>query len=357
MTANRTLPLLVTVGLTLAACSGAPGQGPVVLSEEAGLAFGRYLDANKDKGFALSEDGRAHGFVWCALDSCRDGAMGLEAVQNCDLQRRQMSTSDRPCRVFAVGNDVVWDGEVTLPDTSAAYHLNVANDASHRGPAESLGAVIYIPGNGDEDLPPDDADVPIYVQAMQHNGWDTFKVVTSNAELDLGRSHKRAVEGVARHIATLRARGYKRVVTASQSFGSWVSLLGGANPDIWADASIASVPSCCGPRVWKGQPNYQFLKNRSELVPVLGALKTPTIIIFFDGDDDFDPGGRGEVAKTALAANGIPHYVIDKPKGMSGHSAAWTRAFYEQFGSCVSAFAAGDVDSPVCSASQLAADG
>ena len=354
MTACRSLPLLVTAGLVLAACSAAPGQGPVTLSEDAGLAFGRYLESSKDKAFAVSEYGLAHGFVRCALDSCGSGALGREAAHNCDAQRRRQGTSGRPCRVFAVGNDVVWDGAVTLPDTSAAYHLNVANGAKHRGPAESLGAVIYIPGNGDEDLPPDHAAVPVYVQAMQHIGWDTFKAVTSNAELDLGRSHERAVEGVAQHIATLRAQGYKRVVTAAQSFGSWVSLVGGANPDIWADASIASVPACCGPRVWDGLPNYQFLKNRSELVPVLGALKTPTIVIFFDGDDDFDPGGRGEVAKTALAANGIPHYVIDEPEGLSGHSAAWTREFYERFGGCVIDFAAGDVDSTACAAMQLA---
>ncbi len=357
MTATRSLPLLAMAGLLLAACGASTGQGPVTLSHDVGLAFDRYLDSEEDKAFAISSDGQVHGLVWCGRDSCSDGAMARDAKYDCDVRRSRSLGSAQTCRLFAVGNEVVWQGDVTYPDVAADYRLNVAEDAQHRGPAESLGAVIYIPGNGDDDLPPDDAAVPVYVEAMQAQGWDTFKVVTNNASLGLGRSHERAVDGVAGHIADLRRRGYKRVVTAAQSFGAWVSLLGGAHPEIWADASIASVPACCGPKVWEGVPNYSFLRNRTELGPVLSELRTPTIIMFFNGDDEFEPGGRAEITKSTLAENGIPHYVIDKPDGLSGHSAAWTKEFHDQFGGCVAEFAAGHVDSPACAAIQMAADG
>ena len=352
---SSTCSMLAAAALALAACQ-TTGQGPVELSRSTAAGFDKYKEVDfPEKAFAISEDGKAYSYVWCRHASCYGGTMATEAIARCDKRRRKDDISDQPCRVFAVGNTVVWNGEVTAPDTVAAYQLNVAEGTTLRGAAEALGAIIYAPGNdSDIDLPADDNRVPIYVSSMQARGWDAFKVVTNNDQLRGQLGHRRAAEGISKHIAMLRAQGYRRVVVAGQSFGAWVSLVGGANPETWADANIAAVPGCCGPRMWDGEVNDRFQRNRTELRTVLRDLKVPTIVVFFDGDDEFDPGGRGPVALSALTRNGIAHRVIDKPYGLKGHSAAWSVQFDYALGECVAEFAAGNTDTAACDTSQLA---
>ncbi len=348
-------PLLALAAAALVACQ-TTGEGPVELSRSTAAGFEKYKEVDfREKAFAISQDGKAYMYMWCAHTSCSGGTIATETIYECDRRRRKRELSDQPCRVFAMGDEIVWEGAVTFPDTVAAYQLNIAEGTTLRGPADALGAVIYAPGNrADTDLPADDNRVPIYVSTMQARGWDTFKVVTNNDQLRGALGHKRAAEGIAKHIAQLREQGYRRVVVGSQSFGAWVSLVGGADPETWADANIAAVPGCCGPRTVDGEINDRFDRNRTELRPVLRDLKTPTLIFYFEGDDEFDPGGRGPVAKSALARNGIPHRVIDQPYGLRGHSAAWSAQFDYAFGQCVADFASGNTDTTACEIPPLA---
>ena len=87
---------------------------------------------------------------------------------------------------------------------------------------------------------------------------------------------------------------------------------------------------------------------------MLRDLETPTVLIYFAGDVEFDDPGRGEIAKTSLEVNGLDHLVINRPPGFAGHSAAWTVQFDFVFGECIADFAAGNGVSNACDGPEVA---
>ena len=245
---------VLAVGVIAAACQTA-GEGPIELSAPVAAAFDKYKQVKfPEKSFAVSQDGLEYKYVWCEHAACgASGSLAAEAIHLCDQDRRRYNSSDQPCRVLAIGNTVVWEGEVTVPDTVVAYRLNPAEGFRPRGPKQSVGAVLYVPGfDPDYNFPPDDNSVPTYVVSMHGSGWDAFKAVPNNEDIEGPLTHERAAEGVARHIARLRTAGYQKVAIAAQSFGSWVALVGGADGETWADANILAVPGCCGPKLIDG---------------------------------------------------------------------------------------------------------
>ena len=159
----------------------------------------------------------------------------------------------------------------------------------------------------------------------------------------------------------LKAQGYKKVVLAGHSWGAWVAMVAAQDPQCAADALLLSAPNTFGPRLsqiagkqeehirggYSRRPsekktarlNPNFSKVLTEFGPALNGVKTPTVLILPDDTDwDPDPGARGEIAKKHFTDVNVPHLIIAKPPGFSGHLAAWLPVFDYGYGKCVQSF-------------------
>lgn len=324
--------------LPLAAACVSSGEGSLELSAKVAHAFGAYQELKYPKAFAVTTDGLAFGSVYCPYSSC-SGNLQNDAVQSCTNSATRKRLTEAECRVFAVGDSVLWRGDVLIPDVAEEtyYALNVAEGAELAGPESAIGAIIYVPGNNPQlDLPQDDAVVPFYIKNFANSGWDAFKLVSNNADLI---THQRAALGIQARIQELRGQGYARVVLAAQSFGSWLVIYGSQDSDFGADAVIAAAPANYGAaRRGDGRPNPYFQRNKTELIKLAGKFHGRLMLIFFD-QDPFDPGGRANLAREALQQTGAEFHIIDRPKGFLGHGAAWLAAFDFVFGDCMKDFA------------------
>jgi hypothetical protein len=75
------------------------------------------------------------------------------------------------------------------------------------------------------------------------------------------------------------------------------------------------------------------------LLDHVDAIRRGRIMIGLFKDDPYDPGGRGEKSDELLAAHGVPHLVLDRPEGFSGHFSANGGLFVRRFGACLLAVA------------------
>src|SRR5436309_7212756 len=98
-----------------------------------------------------------------------------------------------------------------------------------KGPASSQGAFVWSHGAGGIFLT--DASTygpPLMTYLMRDKGWDVFafkRTVASLAPLPEARE-------LVHQVATLKEKGYRRIVLAGQSAGAWISLVAAGNsPD------------------------------------------------------------------------------------------------------------------------------
>jgi len=314
------------------------GQGPVELSTKSAHAYARYQEIIHNKAFAVTTDGKAYGIAYCPDFKCV-GNVQSRAIAFCEQSELRKFETDAECKILAVDEQVLWDGEITVPGVNpeAFYAVNPAEGTEIKGPTEALGAIVYIPGNNPaSDIPQDDAVVPFYVRNFAQSGWDAFKLIPARDDL---AGFERAAAGVAARLQQLREHGYHRVVVAAQSFGSWTAIYGSEDRSFGADAIIAAVPASYGARERvDGRPNPYFNRNKSELIPLLNKFEGRLLLILFEGDA-FDPGGRAYVTREILSERGVDHFIIDRPPGFMGHGAAWLAAFDFVYGDCLKEFA------------------
>jgi pimeloyl-ACP methyl ester carboxylesterase len=160
-----------------------------------------------------------------------------------------------------------------------------------------------------------------------------------NSEKDIATSVPRAVAYVKARVEALKAKGYKRIVLAGQSWGGWVSINVADFKDAAArlDGLLLVAPAAYGSKVWKGQDNPYYLQNLTEYVRHIKSVRTPTVAVFFNGDD-FDPGQRGDITDAFLARNATPLLLIDRPEGLAGHGAGWLPPFADRYAGCIGDF-------------------
>lgn len=110
----KTIGLVLLGGLLLAGCkttSDYYGKGPVNLSSRLTAGFEKYKSGGGPEFFAVSQDGRTYGWSYCSggIGNCRGGGIpGFMAVNACERGSKGV-----PCKIFARGKQVVWDGPVT----------------------------------------------------------------------------------------------------------------------------------------------------------------------------------------------------------------------------------------------------
>jgi hypothetical protein len=110
------------------------GSGPLTLAPAVEQKFQKYNDLAEPLAFAVSLDGqRASGSFCQSPGTCQDiDGPGL-ALERCQVSG---GPQDLPCKLFAIGRDIVWDGPVTLsenqpqtvlvPPPSAAPNVSVS---------------------------------------------------------------------------------------------------------------------------------------------------------------------------------------------------------------------------------------
>jgi dienelactone hydrolase len=197
------------------------------------------------------------------------------------------------------------------------------------GPDKAAGAIIWSHGRS-IDAEDFEAPTPPYIAALRDGGWDTFRF---NRRRD-GDTLPASAQTLRERVHALKQQGYRRVALAGQSFGGFLSLMA-ADASDEIDAVIATAPAAYGSfadfyDTWRS--------NAVELYPLLAQVRRARVMIFFFHGDDFDPGGRGDRARTILAAHGLPYLVIDQPARLTTHWAAATPDFARLFGGCILGF-------------------
>ncbi len=204
-----------------------------------------------------------------------------------------------------------------------------------KGPAAAKGAVIWNHGiNFIYGTEGSEAPLPLFLPLFRDAGWDVFRLLRPRmSEEPRGSSAELAATA-----ARLKQQGYAKIVLAGQSGGAWLSLMAASrNDDI--HAVIADAPA------WYGTDHPNYLKNGYFLFDYLDAIRRGRIMISYFTDDPFDPGGRGQKSAALLEAHGVPHLVLDRPEGFSGHFSGNTGLFLRRFGACLLAVA-GDGEMP-----------
>ena len=211
-----------------------------------------------------------------------------------------------------------------------ALGLDPAGPEPAIGPTQAKGVVIWSHGRSrnSEDY---HAPTPPYLDSLRAGGWDVMRFDRLRDDDTLPASTKLLVD----YAAELKHRGYRQVVLAGQSFGGFLSLMA-ADTSTDIDAVIATAPAAFGQF---GDNTDLWRQNAAQLYPLLREVKSARVMLFFFHDDDFDPGGRGDEARSILSARSLGYAVIDQPTYLTGHWAASTGLFMRRFGACVRDFA------------------
>jgi pimeloyl-ACP methyl ester carboxylesterase len=224
---------------------------------------------------------------------------------------------------------------------------------TNRGPAEAKGVIYFIRGGWSEESPVLDRYQlpPYYLKSLNEAGWDIIDAripqTLPNPGLGAGPYLAGRAEPFVRARAkVLKADGYHKIVLAGHAWGGWEMMLAAKdNPDV--DALILSSPSLFGTKTTRFGPSAVFNLNLTQFGPTLAGVKTPTVVLLFP-DDEYEPGGRGEIAEDYFAEIGVPHIVIDDAPGFSGHFAGWLPFFDFVFGQCITQFLDNPVSSVAC---------
>jgi pimeloyl-ACP methyl ester carboxylesterase len=201
-------------------------------------------------------------------------------------------------------------------------------DQPSKGPAKAAGIVIYSHGrsltNEDSTSP-----APAYLKFLAKAGWDVFRFNRPSSEDTLEAS----AADLARRVARLRRQGYHHIVLTGQSFGAFLSIMAAAQTRV--DGIIATAPAAYG-SYFDSYDSWQ--RNASELYVDLARLHHTRILLAFFHGDDYDPGGRGERARTILTGSGNFAVILDQPRDLVGHLAAASPQFVQRYGSCLRGF-------------------
>jgi len=199
-------------------------------------------------------------------------------------------------------------------------------DLEPHGPDKARGVVIWNHGilgtNEQYTAPP-----ALALRLLHARGWDVIKINRHNLAESARASVVRATERTAAEIQTQRARGYRRVVLAGQSFGGYVSLeVASASRDVFA--VIALAPGVTG-AVENLDPERMLQDVKASRI----AMVLPK------GDVLFGNRARGPVALRSLARRGDPFLLVDESaSAISGHAGAMGGRFALRYGLCLADF-------------------
>jgi pimeloyl-ACP methyl ester carboxylesterase len=240
---------------------------------------------------------------------------------------------------------------LTIPAAGAGAGTSLVpayGDLPPRGPQAAPGVVIYSHGralHSEDSLSPS----PAYLRDLAVAGWDTMRFNRPSA----GDTLTASAADLALRVKGLKAAGYAHVVLAGQSFGAFLSIMAAAE-EPGVDAVIATAPAAFG-SFYDSYDSWQL--NASELYRHLAQLRGTRVLLAFFHGDDYDPGGRAVAAESILSSHGVPHLILDQPRGLAGHLAAASRPFADRYAGCLEEFLADTALSGAASCESLQAMG
>jgi hypothetical protein len=101
--------------LLVSGCKTNPdaGDGPLSMTYKTKAAFDNYLKLQNPFWFAVSIDGQSSGWSYCTSGSNCTGT-SYDAISYCES-----SSKGTPCKLYAQGRNVIWEGPITLrPDAA-----------------------------------------------------------------------------------------------------------------------------------------------------------------------------------------------------------------------------------------------
>lgn len=99
---------LLLAAVALSGCLPNPkGEGPILISKRVERGFEKYKELSNPTYFAVAENGRFYGYSYCSDTKCRKGG------QHVALRYCKENAGSIPCRIFARGDQIVWDGPVS----------------------------------------------------------------------------------------------------------------------------------------------------------------------------------------------------------------------------------------------------
>ncbi|MEL6318318.1 MAG: hypothetical protein AAFR16_11855, partial [Pseudomonadota bacterium] len=217
------------------------------------------------------------------------------------------------------------------------WRFNPAFDGRLRGPERAEGIVLYIQGStrktGTEVV--ERTGVHSYLRPLHAQDWDVVRLsYVHRAAMayrdDVSGALARAIKT---WLAARKAEGYRSIVVVARSAGAWTALKMGAALKPEVDALVLSAIAAHGVGRRRGL-------NTSAMLPMLAAYDGPPVLMsFFEGDPyDENPAARVAAVRQTLAGKTIPHLIIDRPAGYSGHSVGWMPAFDYTHGPCIRDF-------------------
>jgi pimeloyl-ACP methyl ester carboxylesterase len=195
------------------------------------------------------------------------------------------------------------------------------------GPLDARGALVWLPGmyGKDQPGPPDPPDI---VGRLAGHKLDVFQFARPRGNDPLAGG----AETLARCLAELRSRGYRRIVVAGHSRGAWIALTALAHPGL-ADAIVAISVAAHGTSAER-QP--QARRDWEVLWGLADAPDTRVVLVQLRDDPyDSDPGWRLGVASEAR----VRLSSIYLPPEPDGHVGAYAPAFDSLLGAAIEAFA------------------
>jgi pimeloyl-ACP methyl ester carboxylesterase len=204
-------------------------------------------------------------------------------------------------------------------------------DVNVHGPEKARGVVIWNHGLL-RSVVQYTAPPALAMRLLHANGWDVVKINRNN----LGEgpdSYRRGEIRTEEEIKAQRARGYRRIVLAGQSFGGRVALELATIPEVFA--SIAFAP---GTETTVGNSRTQ--------APTDDRLRRATVerlaVVFPAGDELLGTVERGRTAGPVLAARGRPYLMLDETAPLTGHSGGTGGNFAFRYGRCLEQFISAD---------------
>ncbi len=311
------------------------GLHPLHLSVNVQSGLRRYLGETNPLVFVISRHGRYASWRYCRPGGrCDAGTAARAALRRCDAIK-----IDNPCYIYAVGRRTVWKGKVEK-ETNLGAAIHTAAGTTLRGPAKAKGVVFYFRGYGAWRFPPalSYSRVPPYLHRFARNGWDIKSVEVPYYNRPPANL-PRIVALIRRTVAEAKSNGYRKVVLAGQSRGSW-EILSATDGTLPIDAVIMAAPAAHGTRyLSNGRRNLNFDRGNPAFQALARRLKAPRIAFAFFRGDPFMPSSRAALARAAMADRpGVSLFLIDRPAGLLGHNSGWSPNFARAWGGCLEKF-------------------
>ena len=201
-------------------------------------------------------------------------------------------------------------------------------DLPHHRPDRAHGVVIWNHGIAGT-LVQYSAPPALAMRLLQTRGWDVIALKRNNLG-ETGDSYQRAERRVLEEIAAQRARGYRKVVVAGQSFGGRVALeIGRASDDVFA--ALAFAP---GMEVDVGNRRDQGPTDRR-----IREARVERLVVVYPGNDTlFGSMDRGRTSRLILAWRTRPWLLFDESAGLQGHGGGSGGNFVFRYGLCLARF-------------------